>query len=330
MTRNGKLRHEYRNDTYLNDDLQIDRVTFPKSLTKDKEQDRSRRKQQAHKRKRADTPTVSQLLEQHRRKDRDDTPHDTAEYSTSSNRTSRVLLKAVDEVVLRAVQDHDLSDTVEEGCGDGCKPVRMLLYCPREPKERHGDENGANVCQWEAELGSRLLVVLSCERLIHGVDAWDEKPDCEEEPRSRTEIQQSDLLSGETVIVLVDGLHVRVDAVCCAEDERLVYSHDRDDGLRKDLRRALESLREFLVQRPCIFALVRVLRAVPLVALRLKFCLLRIQDNRSIRLPEEKVSSQSVDEAHDGHDPEDPAPVQSLYDDTAKQRSQGRSKQRSQ
>jgi hypothetical protein len=127
--------------------------------------------------KHTDPPPIPNLIKQHRRKKGDYTPHQAPKYTPSRNRAGGVLLKTVDVVVLCGVEDEDLAYTVEEGGDDGDHEMGAGLDGPCEPEEARGDEEGADVGEWQAVFGERGRVVFLCELVVDGVDFGDEEPD---------------------------------------------------------------------------------------------------------------------------------------------------------
>lgn len=110
----------------------------------------------------------------------------------------------------------------------------MILYRPSEPEERQGHEHGADVGEREAELGFGDVFIATCEGVVDGIDAGDEKPDGGEEAEARGEIQEADLGGGEAVAVTEDSLEVCVETIVRAENYSLVYGHYEDDGLGEE------------------------------------------------------------------------------------------------
>jgi len=96
------------------------------------------------------SPSIAQFIEDRRRKKRDDAPNKTAKDRASSNGGSGIFLERVNAadgqhcwtgraspahslIVLSTVQDHDLSDAVEERRDDGHNPMGVVLHSPSKP-----------------------------------------------------------------------------------------------------------------------------------------------------------------------------------------------------
>lgn len=201
--------------------------------------------------------------------------------------------------------------------------MHFRFDAPREPEERDGDQDGADVGEREAEFRAGLGAVRGGEGPVDRVDARDEKPDCGEEAETRAEVEEADFFGGEAVDARVDVLHVRVDGVGGAEEEGLVDAHDGDDGLGEDLGGPREGMREFLAQRARVFAGELVVWGVG-VGGRLGFeaALQAGKDHGGVGLAQEEVPRERVHHAYDGHDPEDPPPAEPLDDEAAEQRAE--------
>ena len=118
----------------------------------------------------------------------------------------------------------------------------VALDRPREPEQRQGDEDGADVGEREAELGLCSAVVARGEGVVDAVDAGDQEPDGGEEAEAWGEVQEADMGGGEAIAVAEDGLEVGVEAVVCAEDDGLVDGHCEHDWLREeDLERPVHA-----------------------------------------------------------------------------------------
>lgn len=89
-----------------------------------------------HKRDEAEyreTPAVAEHSEERRCKQRHDAANEGAEDCTCGDGGGGVLLEGVDVVVLRGIEDHDLSDAVKDRAGNRNCPVCMKLNGPGEP-----------------------------------------------------------------------------------------------------------------------------------------------------------------------------------------------------
>ena len=125
--------------------VKIDPKPLPNPITILIKHQRRRRNNHSQKRENRNPPPITQLLENRRSKKRRNATQNAPESCAGRNGTSSVLLKAIDVVVLASVEDHDLADAVEVRRSDGREPVRVQLDRPREPEERDGDEDGADV-----------------------------------------------------------------------------------------------------------------------------------------------------------------------------------------
>ena len=110
----------------------------------------------------------------------------------------------------------------------------MVFNRPREPEQRQGNKDGADVGEWEAEFRFRDVVIAGGEGVVDGVDAGDKEPDRNQKANAGGEVQEPDLGGGEAVAVAEDGLEIGVEAVVRAEDDGLVDGHCEDDWLREE------------------------------------------------------------------------------------------------
>lgn len=122
----------------------------------------------------------------------------------------------------------------EDVAKHGREPVDAVLDTPGKPEEPEGNEDGANVRKREAELGERVAVVPGCELVVHSVDSGHNEENRNEKSCAEAEVHQADTGGGVPVAVgAPDVFKVCVETVICAKQDSLVYSHRKDDGLRK-------------------------------------------------------------------------------------------------
>lgn len=101
-----------------------------------------------------------------------------------------------------------------------------VLDRPREPEETQRDEHGTDIGEREAVFRLRFAVVeFPREGIVDGIDFRDDEPDCDKEAHPRAKVHEADLGGVEAVEIAVDGLEVSVEAVGCAEEDRLVDGH---------------------------------------------------------------------------------------------------------
>lgn len=190
---------------------------------------------------------------------------------------------------------------------------------PREPKERQGNEDGANVSKGESEFGFRGVVVASRERIEGGIDSGNNQPDGEEKADARSKIYEADLSGGEAIVVAVDGLEVGVEAVIGAEDERLVDGHDENDGLREENSQGpVHGGGKFGPERSMVF--VGNLIFVARVFFEILFALFK--NHGCIGFFEEEECDDGINSAEDSQDPENPSPTKILHDEAAEKRAE--------
>jgi hypothetical protein len=218
--------------------IKINPISFPDLIAILVEHQRRRCDDHRQESENRNSPPISQLLKDHRSKQRRNTAQNTPESRASRDRTSSVLLKTIDIVVLASVENHNLPNTVEIRRSDGSEPMRVQLNRPCEPEQTDGNEDGADVGQGQAVFGLSFAAVAGSEVVVDAVDTRDEEPNCSEEAKTGSEVEEADFLGGEAVVVAVDGLHVGVDAESGTEDEGLVSAHYEDDGLHQDSERA--------------------------------------------------------------------------------------------
>ena len=107
----------------------------------------------------------------------------------------------------------------------------MVLDGPREPEEGEGDEDSADIGERKAVFGFRFAIVAFREGFVDGVDPGHNEPYRKEEAQARAEIHQAYICGVVAVSFAPDVLEVGVEAIGCAEEDGLVGSHGKDDGL---------------------------------------------------------------------------------------------------
>lgn len=211
--------------------LQFDREPLPYPRAINIEEQRGRAQRHAGEREHRDAPSITGVLEDGGREDGHDAADDGAKDGAGGDGRGGVFLEGIDVVVLHGVEDGDLAEAEEDGAQHGDGPVRAVLDRPREPEQRDGDEDGADVGQGEAVFGFAVVVVLAREVVVDGVDLGHEEPDADEEAEARAEVHEPDLGAREAVAGAVDGFEVGVQAVRRSEEDGLPDGHGQDDGL---------------------------------------------------------------------------------------------------
>lgn len=187
---------------------------------------------------------------------------------------------------------------------------------PRVREDRDGDQDGADVCDGQAELGFRLIVVLAGEAIEDHINSWYEEADRHEETEAGPKIHKSDLKDGKTVVLPVDGLELREEAVGYSENEGLVACHCEDDGLgEKNFQRSLNGLFDFGGEGGGVFAI----KVVGSSFLLFELLLACSKEGWDVAFVEEKYRTYGGNGADDEEDPEEPWPVKVFEDDATKE-----------
>ena len=92
-------------------------------------------------------------------KQRKDAGEEAAQKGVDCDRTGRVLLKGVDEIVQRGLEDGEEAKANKDGSDDGCDPVNALVRGPAKEEETSRQEDGADHHRWQSSLRHRSPIV---------------------------------------------------------------------------------------------------------------------------------------------------------------------------
>ena len=196
----------------------------------------------------------------------------------------------------------------------------MKLYCPGKPEQRNGDQHRSNVGERKSVFWFLDAAMLLGEHVENGVDARDQEPDCNKEPKAGSEIHKPNLECVEMVVSAVNRLELRIKAVSCGKDKCLVGSHCYYNRLGKEnSKRALNGLSKFCSKGSIIFAIEIVVST--LILLEPAFSVGEQNGNEGFF--EEDVAGNCHDPADYKIDPEQPAPFEIAENYAAEKWSQG-------
>lgn len=198
----------------------------------------------------------------------------------------------------------------------------MVLHTPSKPEKPEGDENGADIRKGKAKLRECVAIVPRCEIIVHRVDAGHDEKNSDEEACAKAEVHEANASRGIAVAVgAPDVFEVGVETVVRAEKDGLIYSHGKDDGLRKQYPEGSQhGMKQFSTEAAVVLAFEvdvggRVGGLIGGPA--------GLKDDGSVGLFKEDDAKEGVGATDDGEDPKYPTPGKVLDDEAAEEGAKG-------